>query len=416
MEILKDFILSFIELITITYLWDKLALKREISIWKNIIIISIGSLAMSIGVYVKISFIGMYISLILIYSYIYKRNIFTTSLEFFMISIGVGIVKILQIKILKIIGIQNIHNFKIYIIINFITLFCIVVFYKLVLSKRNIYIKNLRGKAIYCFTITYGLYVMILKFIWKYDKNMILGCKVRFLIIIILLLIVHIYLYIYVARIVQVKKELEIKNRYIPVIDNMIEEIRRRQHDFKNNINTVNGIIEIADDSELREKLKGYMSSLNSANINLGDIMYINNTIIKAIIYSKVCEAQKNNIEFIYNVKNNSLEDILKEYEISDILNNILNNAFEALENKENDKIVVLNILIKNGKNIIEVKNNGDKINSTDIKNMFKRGFSTKPGQNRGYGLYNVKKIVDCNGGTIQLSFEDDFLNFYIVF
>ncbi|NFU74776.1 GHKL domain-containing protein, partial [Clostridium botulinum] len=357
-----------------------------------------------------------YISLILIYSYIYKRNIFTTSLEFFMISIGVGIVKILQIKILKIIGIQNIHNFKIYIIINFITLFCIVVFYKLVLSKRNIYIKNLRGKAIYCFTITYGLYVMILKFIWKYDKNMILGCKVRFLIIIILLLIVHIYLYIYVARIVQVKKELEIKNRYIPVIDNMIEEIRRRQHDFKNNINTVNGIIEIADDSELREKLKGYMLSLNSSNTNLGDIMYINNTIIKAIIYSKVCEAQKNNIEFIYNVKNNSLEDILKEYEISDILNNILNNAFEALENKENNKVVVLNILIKNGKNVIEVKNNGDKINSTDIKNMFKRGFSTKPGQNRGYGLYNVKKIVDCNGGTIQLSFEDDFLNFYIVF
>ncbi|NFQ90289.1 GHKL domain-containing protein, partial [Clostridium botulinum] len=289
-------------------------------------------------------------------------------------------------------------------------------FYKLVLSKRNIYIKNLRGKAIYCFTITYGLYVMILKFIWKYDKNMILGCKVRFLIIIILLLIVHIYLYIYVARIVQVKKELEIKNRYIPVIDNMIEEIRRRQHDFKNNINTVNGIIEIADDSELREKLKGYMLSLNSSNTNLGDIMYINNTIIKAIIYSKVCEAQKNNIEFIYNVKNNSLEDILKEYEISDILNNILNNAFEALENKENNKVVVLNILIKNGKNVIEVKNNGDKINSTDIKNMFKRGFSTKPGQNRGYGLYNVKKIVDCNGGTIQLSFEDDFLNFYIVF
>ncbi|KEH99946.1 sensor histidine kinase [Clostridium botulinum] len=416
MEILKDFILSFAELITITYLWDKLALKRENSIWKNIGVISIGSLAMSIGVYIKISFIVMYIFLILIYSYIYKHNIFTTSLEFFMISIAVGIVKILQIKIFKIIGIQNIHNFKIYIIINFITLFCVVVFYKLVLSKRNIYIKNLRGKAIYCFAITYGLYVIILKFIWKYDKNIILGCKVRFLIIVILLLIAHIYLYIYVARIVQVKKELEIKSRYIPVIDNMIEEIRRRQHDFKNNINTVNGIIEIADDSELREKLKGYMLSLDSSNTNLGDIMYINNTIIKAIIYSKVCEAKKKNIEFIYNVKNNSLEDILKEYEISDILNNIMNNAFEALENKENNKVVVLNILIKNGKNVIEIKNNGKMINSTDIKNMFKRGFSTKQGRNRGYGLYNVKKIVDCNGGTIQLSFKDDFLNFYIVF
>ncbi|WP_242946811.1 hypothetical protein [Clostridium haemolyticum] len=46
-------------------------------------------------------------------------------------------------------------------------------------------------------------------------------------------------------------------------MDNIIEEIRRRQHDFKNNINTINGIIETSKHGELRNKLRGYMDTLD---------------------------------------------------------------------------------------------------------------------------------------------------------
>ncbi|WP_242946812.1 sensor histidine kinase [Clostridium haemolyticum] len=125
---------------------------------------------------------------------------------------------------------------------------------------------------------------------------------------------------------------------------------------------------------------------------------------------------KKRDIEFKYNIQNNSLEDILMDYEISDILNNIINNAFEALKNKENHKRIILNIRMEDGKNIIEIKNNGNIIDAKNLKNIFKMGFSTKAGNKRGYGLYNVKNIVNRNHGSIQLVIEDNFVCFYMSF
>src|SRR3712207_6313110 len=104
------------------------------------------------------------------------------------------------------------------------------------------------------------------------------------------------------------------------------------------------------------------------------------------------------------------------DYEISDILNNIINNAFEALKNKENHKRIILNIRMEDGKNIIEIKNNGNIIDAKNLKNIFKMGFSTKAGNKRGYGLYNVKNIVNRNHGSIQLVIEDNFVCFYMSF
>nr|WP_243446799.1 ATP-binding protein [Clostridium botulinum] len=54
--------------------------------------------------------------------------------------------------------------------------------------------------------------------------------------------------------------------------------------------------------------------------------------------------------------------------------------------------MVILNILCENNNNIIEIRNNGKPIEPNDFYNIFKKGFSTKSGTKRGYGLYNVKK------------------------
>ena len=121
------------------------------------------------------------------------------------------------------------------------------------------------------------------------------------------------------------------------------------------------------------------------------------------------------NIKFLFNVANNSLENSLNDYEISDILNNLLDNAFEAVINSSNDKVAILNICSEGSINIIEVRNSGITINSDNIENIFERGFSTKEGKSRGYGLYNVKKIAEKNGGNVQLSFEDNYTVFKIL-
>ena len=44
---------------------------------------------------------------------------------------------------------------------------------------------------------------------------------------------------------------------------------------------------------------------------------------------------------------------------------------------------------------------------------MFKEGYSTK-GINRGYGLFNIKSILDKHKGNIYFNVEDDYIEFNI--
>lgn len=89
----------------------------------------------------------------------------------------------------------------------------------------------------------------------------------------------------------------------------------------------------------------------------------------------------------------------------------------EALEiANNNNKVVILNIYEEGKTNIVQVRNSRVAINSAKIESIFERGFSTKKGENRGYGFYNVKKIAEKNGDNVQLSFEGNYTVFKILF
>jgi len=232
------------------------------------------------------------------------------------------------------------------------------------------------------------------------------------------MLLLNIFLYYYIVKISEDKKVAELQNRYNPILVDIVEEIRRKQHDFKNHLNTINAIVEVASEKEVKHELKKFMLSLKCSSNIIEDIIYIDNIIIKAIIYNKLCEADRLNVKLVFHVTNNSLETSLSDYEISGILNNLLDNAFDAVinSNDDTDKVVILNIRAEGSANIVEVRNSGITINPNNIKNIFERGFSTKKGENRGYGLYNIKRIVEKTGSNVQLLFEDNYTIFKISF
>ncbi|MPN56074.1 Sensor protein CitS [bioreactor metagenome] len=95
------------------------------------------------------------------------------------------------------------------------------------------------------------------------------------------------------------------------------------------------------------------------------------------------------------------------DYEVVEILTNLIDNGFEALEKYPGEKCLTVKTYFEENMNILEVSNSGV-IKAEDINNIFKRGFTTKGKVGRGLGLYNVKKIVEGNGGRVQLSLEEN--------
>lgn len=416
LEIIQEFIVIFIEISTLLLLWSNLAFKEKSNIKINIFITFIGTSITVFSSSIDIAYITIlaYISTIYLVSYFYKISLIKAIFNFVVVAIFFGILQIITIKILTVMGIQyensSLFNFTVSIIlVLFVVLMC-----KYDLNSKIINIVKLNSNILFCFIINLGTYIIIIKLIWEYSKNLILNNLTVFSLISISVFIINMFLYWYIVRITEENKILEVQKQYEPILEDMIEEIRRKQHDFKNYLNAINGIIEVVDEEKLKSELKKYINNLNLSNKKLEDIIHIDNIAIRATVYSKLCEAERLNIKFIFNINNISVQNILNDYEITDILNNLINNAFEAVLNQD-DKVVILNILDEENTTIIEVKNSGITIKPQDLGRIFKRGFSTK-GENRGYGLYNIKKIVERSGGKIQLPVDDNYTTFKILF
>jgi signal transduction histidine kinase len=94
------------------------------------------------------------------------------------------------------------------------------------------------------------------------------------------------------------------------------------------------------------------------------------------------------------------------ENELIQVLMNILNNATDALELKENDKFIFIEIYKNNNDAIIKIKDNASGIPQDILSKIFDAHFTTKQNTNAtGIGLYMSQKIIiDSFQGTIEVS------------
>ena len=168
-------------------------------------------------------------------------------------------------------------------------------------------------------------------------------------------------------------------------------------------------MLEVGTDDEIKEMVKKYIDN-NKSNDKLTKLIYIDNTILKAIVYSKLCDAEKKDIKFIHNIKSNLNNSNLKDEEIVIILTNLLNNAIESAENSEKKEVELTIEEINNNNRVtysIKVRNTGNNLESLEVSSMIKKGFSSK-GTGRGYGLYNIQKIINSHRGNLIVDIIDN--------
>lgn len=222
----------------------------------------------------------------------------------------------------------------------------------------------------------------------------------------------------YKVKAKEVETELKMHKLYADSLQGLIENIRLRQHEFDNHINTLYSQHFLCTTyDELVRSQKEYCELVIKEN-RFNKLLTIGNSVIISFLYIKFIEADKRGIDVKYKISIDGQNADIPDYKIIEILGNLIKNAIEALETEETlNKLFVL--LIEEDDFLeIEVRNESAVINLEEIAAFFHKGYSKK-GEGRGLGLYNVKCI--CEEYMLDVLFENkeiegqNWLSFNIV-
>ena len=192
----------------------------------------------------------------------------------------------------------------------------------------------------------------------------------------------------------EIEIELKMHKLYASSFDNLVDNIRSRQHEFDNHINTIYSQHYIYKTyTELVEAQKNYCMLVTAEN-RFNKLLFSGNSIILGFLYSKFIEIDRLGIDISYHINIEEFQVEIPTYKIIEILGNLIGNAEEELRNTEIYNKLYVYMKEKNKKFTIEVRNECNYINYTEIELFFTKGYSKK-GENRGLGLFHVKSICD---------------------
>lgn len=171
-------------------------------------------------------------------------------------------------------------------------------------------------------------------------------------------------------------------------------EMRMLRHDMKNHITVMNGLYRFGKTDELGEYLNGLSDSF-------ADSLAVNDTgseIADAIISEKRAVAETSGTKLVCDgsLKGLAINAVI----LCTVLSNLLDNAIEAAEQTDNERIITLTAKRTGSFYFISISNpcRGYVDVSADM-------ITTKPDrEHHGLGLKSVRNTLEKCGGTLELS------------
>lgn len=232
---------------------------------------------------------------------------------------------------------------------------------------------------------------------------------------IILIIFVNSELFISKHKFQQQQLQLKAYMDYVPIIDDLITHIREKQHDHNNHIQSMQMLpLTNKDYESLSTALLSQTKYMIDSNY-LSDLLHLNLKLVCGFLISKCSEAISEEKQLKIDIKDFNLQTTVPEYELIDIIGILIDNSMEATNV---GGTFTLSIRSLPNKVTIITKNIGPIVNAEFCKSIFRNGYSTKTieGNNRGIGLYKLKKMLDHYGGEIELNNEFDNEQTYILF
>ena len=223
----------------------------------------------------------------------------------------------------------------------------------------------------------------------------------------------------------QYQKETILKTEYMTVsrqyyhsLLEKIEETRKLRHDMKSHLNLLRTLLEKGSVNQA----KSFLEEITEQTAHTEIVMVnVGNELANAILSTEKMKMPK---DISFHCEGRLPSDTsmkLSDYELCVIFTNLVSNAREACEKLQfHEKEIYLQIRQNQGRLVIQTENPVEwEIDSNRImqKNLRSKETNGKPtsryttkthAENHGYGLQNVKEIVDRHHGHFQFEVKEN--------
>lgn len=209
-------------------------------------------------------------------------------------------------------------------------------------------------------------------------------------------------MWVLISQIQKYKTEDKIRKQYYDGYAEVISQIRKSQHKFKNQMGVVLSLCETCHSyEELVESQKDYMGRLKQCELP-NDAIVLEEPAVVALIYDKLMEAYEENIEveseFLCSLAKTKVSDIVWV----DVLGVVLDNAIEAIRELGKPGKIWISFKEEKGKVKVEIDNTYRPVDFNEVKNFYADGYTTK-GKGHGIGLHHIKNLIEKNHGQFAI-------------
>lgn len=183
--------------------------------------------------------------------------------------------------------------------------------------------------------------------------------------------------------------------QYMQALEQVNREMQTFRHDYANILLTLRGYIEQEDLAGLQKYFNEQISREEQRSLfknkmfsQLENLKMIE---LKGLIATKLLIADESHIPMTIEIPDTIQDIAMNRIHLSRIIGILLDNAIEASTSLKNPKIHLAFITMPN--KVVMIIENRTTLDTINSKKLFEEKTSTK-GENRGFGLFNVRKIL----------------------
>ncbi|MDE5598808.1 MAG: GHKL domain-containing protein, partial [Lachnospiraceae bacterium] len=182
------------------------------------------------------------------------------------------------------------------------------------------------------------------------------------------------------------------------------EQQRRFSHDYKNQLNCIQGMIESGQTKEALEYISGLTGNFRQNELCVNT----SHAVVNIMLNQKYQEASDRGI--VMTMVSGDLSELtISEEDIVTLLGNLLDNAIEACEKLSENKVIQFKMVLEEEQLVLSIRNPVK--DAVRIKDN--RIITSKQDKSRhGIGLLNVDSVIRKNNGTSVLKCENGWFTF----